>query len=286
MLHGMTDKWEDWWQSMRDKLVYINHLNQRVDFGTNTVLLNENKVRDYKWSYNNLYDKIVNFKKGITTYQIPITIYSSTKQDIANLMYETFEKDVLSQKPGKLWCGDYYMTGYIIGEASGDFVYNKVIKLTLTFITDEPYWIKENPFLFRLNNSAISEDGLGYPYDYPYDFLSPISVQNFDNQSFTDANFVMTIYGYVENPAVTVGGHTYKVNTVVNANEFLTIDSRNKTVIRTTNRGVQVNEFANRDVDAGYIFERIPAGQNSVTMSSEFNLDITIYEERSEPLWI
>lgn len=271
---------------MRDKLKFVNHLNQKIELGTNTILINENNVRDYKWAYDKLYEKIISFKRGITTYQIPLTIISSNKNDIANQMYEVFDKDVLAKEPGKLWCGDYYMTGYIIGEASSDFVYNKVLKITLTFITDEPFWVKENPYLFRLNNSALVEEGLGYPYDYPYDFLSPINIQNFDNQSFRDASFVMTIYGFVENPAVTIAGNTYKVNTIVAANEFLTIDSRSKTVIKTTNRGELVNEFANRDNSSGYIFKPIPPGTHKVGMSADFNLDVTIFEERSEPVWI
>ena len=59
------------------------------------------------------------------------------------------------------------------------------------------------------------------------------------------------------NPTIIIGGHTYVVNTIVEENEYLEIDSRKRTVIRTLVDGTKVNEFNNR---GQRIFERIPPG--------------------------
>lgn len=269
---------------MRDKLKFVNHLNQSVTFGPANILLEENSVRDYVWKYDALYSKIINFKKEIKTFQIPIMIVDKDKNKIADEMFAIFERDVVAKEPGRLICGDYYMNGYIIGEAHNDFVYNKLMRISFTFVSDDAFWKKEVPYVFRINNSESTEDGLGYPFDYPYDFLSPINIQSFNNTNYTDSDFIITIYGYVENPAITIAGVTYQVNCTVDYNEILVINSKERTIVRTTRRGEKINEFANRNKDFN-IFQKIPSGKNKVLPSSVFNFDIVIMEERSEPQW-
>lgn len=284
LLIGTVEILEGWYKRMRDRVKFVNHLNQSVTFGAMDVFLDKNKIRDYLWKYDSLYSKIINFKKEISTFQIPLTIVSDDKNAIANDLFAIFERDVVAKQPGKLICGDYYLNGYIIGSAKTDFVFDKLMRITLTFVTDDPYWKKEVPYVFRINNSASEEDGLNYPYAYPYDFLSPINIQSFSNTNFVDSDFIIRIYGYVENPAITIAGNTYKVNATVEANEILTINSKDRTIVRTTKRGNKVNEFANRDREFD-VFKRIPPGRNKVIAASEFNYDIVILEERSEPAW-
>ncbi len=271
---------------MRDQLTYINHLNQSIVLGPAEILLNANKVRDYKWEYDTLFNSIYGFKKKVKTFPLPIAIYSNSKNDIANDMFELFEKDVLAETPGKLVCGNYYLSCYIIGKATSDFVINRYMKIELTVATDKPNWVKTDKFMFRINNSNLTEEGLGYPYDYPYDFVSPMSIQSFNNDDFVDTEFEMIIYGAVSNPAVTIGQNTYRVNCDVGANEYLTINSKEKTIILTTSRGVKVNKFAYRDTSLGKIFKKIPPGTQKVVLTTECNLDITLLKERSEPKWI
>lgn len=263
---------------------FVNHLNEVVEFGKDGVFANHGDLRDYKWTYNALNKKIASFKRDIGTRTLPIIIGGDNAEAKADKIFEVFEKDVIYNKAGKMWIGDYYLEGFFYASKKTAYE-NGIVKLDVSFVTDRNFWACDKNYLFRLNNSAITEEGLGYPYDYPYDFLSPISIQNFNNTSFAESNFIMTIYGFVENPMVTIGGNSYKVNCTVESNEYLTINSRERTIIRTTARGEKVNEFAQRDKEVGNVFQLIPSGVNKVTMASDFNLDITILEERSEPLW-
>lgn len=271
---------------MLDRMIFINHLNQKIEFGKNGVYLEENSIRDYKWEYTTLSDKIVGFNKKVVTIDIPILIVNNEKNEVANEIYEICERGINANIPGKLWIGNYYLSGYIFADSSTDFVYNKVMKKTLKFVTDEHFWIRTQTYMFRVNNSALMEDGLGYPYDYPYDYLSPKSIQNFTNETYMDANFEMTVYGPVENPMVSINGNVHKVNVNVDANEFLKINSKSRTILRTNNKGKQFNEFSKRDKSAGDVFKLIEPGKNKVILNGDFNVDITIFEERSEPKWI
>lgn len=267
---------------MRDKLTYINHLNQSIVLGPGNILLGENSVRDYEWKYNTQYSKIAGFKRGITTFKIPIVIVDAEKNEIADEMFSIFERDIEAEKPGKLICGDYYMTGYITAKENRDFVYHKIIKIELTFATDEPFWIKETDNAFIEGSMG---DGLDYPWDYSFDYTNSLNISILNNANFTSSDFRLVIFGPCNNPQINIGGHLYNVDVEVGENEYLTIDSYNKTVYLTKKDGAKINEFANRNVDS-YIFEKIPSGQSNVSWSDGIErFVITLIERRSEPKW-
>ena len=69
----------------------------------------------------------------------------------------------------------------------------------------------------------------------------------------------------------------------VETNEFLTIDSVLKTIVLTKRDGSTENCFNYRNKDS-YIFEKIPSGTSNIS-SGNFNFEITLLEERSEPKW-
>jgi len=92
------------------------------------------------------------------------------------------------------------------------------------------------------------------------------------------------IYGACENPGITVAGHLYEVAASVAANEYLTIDSVNKTVVLTHTDGTTENCFNLRNRDS-YIFEKMPVGLSEIAVNGDFKFDIVLLEERSEPKW-
>ena len=196
------------------------------------------------------------------------------------------EKDIAAVKAGTLKYGQWYLPGYFTNKkTNGFYKCSNSIKMTLEFITDVDKWRRENHFTYRVNDEAVEERGLGYSYGYPYDFLSSINAQNLYNHSYTDSNFILNVYGPAINPAVTIAGSVYKVETELLKNEYLTINTKDKTIIKTAVKGEKVNEYANRSLDS-YIFKKIPVGMNSVAVTPNCNFDIIVIEERSEPTWI
>lgn len=270
-----------------ERLKYINHLGQVIDFGTDGFFVNANDMRDYEWEVKTKGDKITGFKRGMTSKTLPVVVFSEDEQDAIakkNRLFEEVEKDVIANQAGKIVIGDYYYKCFVAESSKAKYVKDKrFAKFGLGLVSETSYWAKETQHSFR-KIETDEEDNLDYPYDYPYDYFSGGNSQRIVNSFFAPVDFRLTIYGAVNNPAVVIGGHTYRVNTTVQAGEYLTIDSAEKTIVLTQNNGTKVNKFDNRD-RASYIFEPIPSGASPVTWLGDFAFDLTLIEKRSEPAW-
>lgn len=273
---------------MLEKFTYTNNFGETLEFGKGSLFVNQNDLRDFAWDITSKNDRISSFKKGIVTKTIPIILKCNTEEEgvaLRNKIFEVFEKDVLVKKHGKIQIGDYYLRCFITGSKKTEYLIHKSYMLvSLTVQTDLPEWIKETTTRLLLN-STVSENFLGFPYDYPHDFSNGLAKDELNNTGLIATNFIITIYGVAQNPTLYIGGHEYNVNVNVEANEYLTINSLDKTIVLTKLNGEKVNCFNNRNRDS-YIFEKIPTGNNVVsTPGYELTADITLLEERSEPKW-
>ena len=273
---------------MLEKLQYINHLNEVLDFGKSKLFINENDLHDFAWDVTSKNNKISGFKKGIVTKTLPIIMKVDTEQEgvrLRNQLFETSEKDVLAVKHGKIVIGDYYLKCFITASAKQDYLIHKgYMRINAKVTTDYPYWIKENIVRFNYGNAGETGKNLDYNRDFPSDYSSNLISDSTVNTDFVESNFRLRIHGVCENPVVTISGHDYAVNVSLEANEYLTIDSINKTIVKTMVNGATENCFNLRD-RTSYIFEKIPSGKLSVASSSNFKFDLVLLEERSEPRW-
>lgn len=271
---------------MLDKITYTNHLNEKIVFGEYPYYAEYSDLRDYVWKYTESNNRILAFRKKIRKYKLPVVIMCKTEEEgyqKRNALFEIMEKDVLAGKYGTLQIGDYKLQCYVAESEKDDFLYSKKhMTVKLSIVTDKPYWLKETTFRFR--NNTNSSEFLDYPHDYPHDFMNSLALKNFINTNFTASNFKIIIYGAAENPQLTINSHVYGVETVLVANETLTIDSFAKTIEQVSVAGTRYNKFNNRNKDS-YIFEKIAAGNCAVLPSEKFDFDIIIYEERGEPKW-
>lgn len=273
---------------MLEKLRYINHINETLDFGTDKLFVNENELRDFEWSVTSVNDKISGFKKGIVTKAIPVIIKCKSAAEgieIRNKLFEVFEKDVRTQKHGKIVIGDYYLRCYVTGSKKAEYLISKsYMELELTVQTDYPEWTKESTIAFR-GDPESGAAFLDYSFDFPFDYKNGLEIETINNTDFVASNFRIVICGKAENPAIFIGGHEYSVDVYIEKGEYLTIDSIDKTVILTRNNGEKVNCFNLRNKNS-YIFEKIPPGSSYVSTSIKgLIFDITLLEERSEPKW-
>lgn len=271
---------------MNDYFRFVNSQGETVNFGSIGLIIDENDLRDFAWGYTSQYGNIVDFKRGIVKKKIRAKAYGDNLVRLKNQLFEKLEKDVLAKKKGRVYIGEYYLGGYFISSKKKDYTINGLTEYTLEFVTDESYWKKETTFNYRINGDYGKARGLDYPYDYAYDYTSPANAGYINNVSFVPSNFIMKIYGPAENPLIIIGDNQYKVNVNVLPNEYLTIDSLNKKVYKTNARGNVVNAFKDRDLATGYIFEKIPVGENYLYVSPTTNVDVILIEERSEPQWI
>lgn len=266
-------------------LKYVNNKNEIIDFNAISVVMDLAEIFSHEWQEEKLYDKIISFKKKMSPYQIPIFLKGSDAYENAEKILNIIEKDIESKTPGTLKYGEWYISGYFTSKkTTGFYKSSNSIRLTLGFVTDSDKWCREYKYTYRINDDAIEERGLGYAYGYPYDFLSSINTQNAYNYSDVESDCILQIYGPVVDPKITIGDNIYKVCTEVHRNEHLIINTKKKTIIRTTSKGVQINEYAKRSLE-NYIFQKIQSGMSIVSVAPNCNFDIIVIEERSEPQW-
>lgn len=272
---------------MLEKISYKNHVNEVIDIGTKNVFVNKNDLRNFAWTVTSKNDRISAFRKKIVKKSIALQILCDTESEgiaIRNRIFEVMEKDVLAMKQGRIIIGDYYLKCYVTGSKKTEYLKKKrMMTLTLEVQTDFPNWIKETTTTFNYGAGSAGSN-LDFNNDFPYDYTSNLIGQSLENTGFVESNFIINIYGECTNPKITISGHEYKVAAQVDVNEYLTINSVEKTIILTKTDGTIVNCFNLRNRDS-YIFEKIAVGTNTVAASGNFKFDITLLEERGEPKW-
>lgn len=270
--------------SRYEQLIYENHLGKKLTFGDGSGLyVNENDLRDYNWSYTEVNDRIKKFYRKITNFKIPAVVLSPNEEvatDIKNKLMEYADEDILAEQEGKLWIGDYYLSCYITGSSKSKYSRTKkrtIFNLTVT--SDKPRWTKEEDIYLRTKEVGMA-GGFDYAFEYGVDYGSMI--QKIVNKNFAKCDFKLIVYGPVSSVYVAIGSNVYELDQVLNAGEYAIIDSREKKTYRVDAIGRKTNIFNKRN--RGYnLFAKIPPGVNSIDRNTM--VDITLYYERSEPLW-
>lgn len=276
------------------QIYYISAEGERIDFDGKTYGISEMDVFGHEMSYKTKEEKIIEFEKKIKENELEINISDGkegTWQEYYDYINEIFERDSLNNKKGKLYVNGRYLACNIYACEVEDQFRNwcdfQVCKLRI--VTDEPVWITEKTFQFARYKGDGTRKFLNFPFNFPYNFTGvKKGVGVLANDNYAPAHFTMSIYGNnyanIENPSVEIGGYTYTVHTTVNDMETLRIDSKNRTVKKILANGTEVNEFNSRNFHNS-VFEKIKPGTQKVKWSGEYDIILTIYQERSEPKW-
>ena len=235
--------------------------------------------------------KIACFTKEITERGLNIDIISSSKettQELCNKLNEVFEKDIYNDVAGKIYINDYYMRCFIKSCKKSKRGNGVIRSYEYTLITDYPFWIKETTYQYLPEPpEAVKytelEEGIMFP-EFLFDFCTETGEEVFINPSFNDSNFIMTIYGFAENPQLNIAGHPYKVEATINEGEQLVINSLTHTVQKIGRLG-EITNLYNARGKIYSVFKKIPPGTNTLQWSGGFGVDIKLFDERSEPKW-
>lgn len=275
---------------MLDNFIYENHLGQRFVGRDNGVFLNANDLRDYSWKYDTINSRISRFYRPVKDRSLPLVVACNTSEEaiaVKHRLLELTETDIEARLPGKVYIGEYYTNGYITSSSKSNYLTNgRFCNVSLKLTSDDPAWYRDTAYSFGINSGdeGYSEGGTDYTYDYPYDYAVSITGKKIVCNSIGSNAFKLLIYGPAAEPTIMIGGNTYTVNGTIGAGEVLLINSITKTITLTTAAGQSINWFDRRGRDS-YIFEPIPAGQNTVVWPGSFGFDLTVVEKRSEPQW-
>lgn len=273
---------------MLDKFYYQNNFGEKLYFGQDGLFASYNDLRDYQWSYTAENNVIGEFARGTSTKSLPCIFLSDdakTTRELRNKAYSIVEKDIISGKKGKLYLNDFFMECYVYGMTNSEYLKSqKYLKTTFLVCTDRPCWIKENTFQFKVTSNNSSQYDVDFPFDFPFDFKSDLVGNVLTNDNNFDSDFVLVIFGPCQNPHITIGDCDYSFNCVLLENEYLEVNSSEKTIYKYGVDNAKENLFNSRNKEKS-VFAKIPIGNKQVAWNNKFNFNLTVIKEHSEPEW-
>lgn len=277
------------------KLYYENSRGKIIDLmNWPVVAQNPEVLAERSWSYETEgnQDGTKNFKqfyKDLEQKQLQLSVMADDRESYNQLMddmSETFDYDIRNRQPGKIWWNDRYKEAYVTASDLSDYEEDfEAIESTITVSTTYPWWIKENRVEGHIGRQESTGNNLDYPHDYPFDYYNGIEDVQISNESISDCNFQLTIYGPCENPRLIIGNHVYGLTCTLEDGEYLVIKSREKKAYKVKITGEQESVFQFRDGEY-YLYEKLHPGIYRISWDGLFGFELTAYEERSEPRWI
>ena len=279
--------------AMQD-IYYINHINQKINLMESPYFISSGDLYNYSWVYDSTNNngrfggKITKFTRGITEKVLNISVKADTMEvyyDALNKLMEITETDVVNKVPGRLYADGQYLICYITQSTKTKWEIGiEFLENALKIVAEYPFWLTENNYNF-LVPGGVSPDNKRYPMRYPHRYVAGSTQKTIINEHFAPSDIKLVIYGPASNPYITIANNTYAVNIQLLDKEYLVLDTANKTITKVQSDGAEVNAFNNR-VKAYDVFAKIPPGASTISWSANYKLDVTIYEERSEPKWI
>lgn len=279
---------------MKYDIYYLNSAGKKLDLCKVPYLLETGNFLNFAWdftestNYNSYGGKINAFTKSIRRKKLSMTIFAWSEaeyKDALDTMIDTFEYDIISEEPGRLYVNGNYLKCYITAgnfeewENTADY---SEVELTLT--TEYPMWIVEREWNFAVTGN-LAEGSKRYPNRYPYRYANGTTSGVVSQRSISPANFRIIFHGPVSDPQVIIGGLTYGlVNVDLAESEYAVIDSFSATIRKYCADGTVENIFNNRTRDNS-VFDRLKKGSLDVHWTGEYLLSIIVYEERSMPRW-
>ena len=271
-------------------IYYQSATNRIIDFKSSTYRLQTADIFDYEWDFESIQSvfggTITRFTKKMAKKDLKFTVKAPTKQgyyDALNDLFEITEKDVVENTPGRLYVNGYYLSCFIVAGSKSEWESGAPIcDGELTLVAPNPFFVREN--MTSYSEQTITGDYGKYPMRYPTRYASGATSQELVNPHFSNSPFKMVIYGACTNPAVMISGNLYQVNVVLLDGELLIINTQERTIVVQSADGTVTNAF-NLQNRNSYVFEPLSAGSNTISWDGTFAIDITIFEERSEPKW-
>lgn len=250
---------------------------------------------DFSWSkktYGKRYgERVLGFTKDAKEYTVNLLFGGSydERKRVLDLFHSAIENDVMNETPGTLRWDDFTIKCFIISsETHPSSSVEGYTENEVNIYCPDPFWVRTTSSEFYIQDlpEVDTSDAKDYPNQYPFNYLGETRRQStLTNDSLFSSNWELVINGYAADPKIKIGNLEIAMNLVINASEYLTINSRDKTIILTNVFGRKLNRFGYRDV-SNYIFEKIPKGLSNVTWNGGYSWTLTLFEERSEPRWI
>lgn len=267
---------------------YVNSKNEKIDFTHFPYMVESiSDLLDYEFNFSQTNEKITKIYQNIVRRSFFVNVHGNTiaeYYEAINRLYDIAQYDIENGVKGKLFYKNQYLNCNLIASKKSGWSKASRYHLTqLTLITDNPKWIRESLYYFDAAEST-SSNNKHYPGRYVYRYVNGVNSSYLVNPSNTASHFKMIIGGPVINPSVTIGKNTYLIYITLGEGEQLEIDSAAGTVYKITKYGGRVNAFHNRQKSKTF-FSKIASGIQDVKIPLGVSVNLTLFEERSEPKW-
>ncbi|MDR1815640.1 MAG: hypothetical protein LBR00_03025 [Clostridiales Family XIII bacterium] len=290
---------------------YVNSEGRALDLTAPPYTVVASDLLDWEWGCDTeetggVGVRVAQFKRTDYSREIELAVHADGKEDFAaamNALYETFGRDVARTSPGRLSLEDgTYMECYVVASKKTIWILeNRIATVVLKVMAPKPLWVKEMQFSYSANEGAVLLGGFDFQssggdagVDFQsgasggFDFGSSDFVYELVNGEYGEAEFVMTIYGPVVNPRISIAGNQYGLGTSahplsVPSGGNVVIDSEAKTIMLNNGYGDVQNAY-NMQVKEWDNFAPVPSA--GVLVQSNCFFDMTLKVQRSEPTWI
>lgn len=276
---------------------YENSKGESIRLDREGFYADEGTLRDFTWdySYTGFPDgsggSVGMFSRNDKTKTFTVSAHAYWADELSallNRLNNIAEYDVRELSPGKLWLDNQYIQCYTTASSiTNRSTRANFVTKDITILPVIPFWCMEETKHFLVGGSSTtSPDAKRYDGRYPYRYGTGYSQATLDN---TIGNWptpmVITIYGAVTNPSISIGGFMYTLNTTLQPNERAVIDQLHRKIYKIGTTGAHTNLYNARDKTID-IFRFAPVGMVSVLYNGDYPFDITLIHQRSEPLWI
>lgn len=273
---------------MKTQIKYIASSGNVYDLTTQDILHKNADYYDWAWkaegAKKQFGSRVSRFSREAAQYTAELLLRGKPAdlKKTVQALHNDFENDIRRMTPGRIVWGSYYIDCYINSSSVEHISFWTWLSNKIKIYAPYPFWIREDKVVLSAAVESVSSF-LDYPYDYPYDYTAPtIGEKIVKSDSPFTSEFVMVIYGAAVNPRIVINGHPYVLYTTIPAGAYAVVDSKQRTIMMYANDGTKTNVFDFRN-KSDSIFEKIPAGNLTITWDASFGADITIFREKAEP---
>lgn len=278
---------------------YISSQGTEFDLLTDDRFITECNAFNYAYSavtFGKRYGaKVYGFEMPMKEIEAELYVFGENRKEDINELFAAFDYDVANLQPGTIVCNGYSIPAYSpsVEDASVNSENALWDKFKRKFLCPYPFWSKQTQFILFEDSGIVpefenikdylpvSENGKA---DYEWDLMTDVGTQtSFVNTDLIGSEWMLTINS-AEYPEIRIGDKIIKLDVVIGEGEYVTIDSRAKTVILHRSGGTEENIFGYRDVSVD-IFTKIPRGTIEVWWEGDFTFTLALYDERTAPLW-
>ncbi len=274
------------------ELSYRAHDGRTIDLNTDVLWVADlQDMRANAWTYTLAARGI----KGVSRSAITSKMTIRTKQPtLLDDVCALFDMDMQAQWPGTITVnGEWGQRAYVVASSLGMLPMPDYAQVDCTVVLCDGVWRKALPTQHFFPAAAGTGGQLDLPTDLPTDLGTSRIAMLVSNPGVQPAEFTATIFGPCSDPAFTIGSNVYKVSDVaVPSGGYIALSATGleKSIKLVAANGDVTNIFSHGRRGSGtgggkYIFEPIPAGDSLLEISSNFGIDLTIYQQSGGVPW-